>query len=126
MQWASAPEILYVPATALPKIAILISYLRIFPDKGFRVAVYTIMFITLGYMVAICLVLFFHCNPVAKNWNPLLPGHCILLAPYFWNGVLNIITDLMVLLVPVPVLVRWKVPTRRKLIAGGVFATGTL
>lgn len=126
-QWAPASELLYVPASALPKVAILIAYLRTFPDnKNFHVAVYTVLFITLGYIISICLAIFFRCQPIAKAWDLALPGHCILTTPYFWNGVLNVITDVMVLAIPIPTLLCSKIPTRRKFIIGGVFATGTL
>lgn len=126
MQWDLASEILYIPATALPKVAILISYLRIFTDKSSRLAGYTVLCITFGYMIAFCLVFAFHCQPTAKSWNLALPGHCILLLPYLWNSILNVATDCMVLFLPIPMLLRWKAPTRRKLATGGVFATGTL
>ena len=125
-QWASATVVIYVPATALPKVAILIHYLRIYPEKNFRIVVYTVLSVTVGYMIAICLVLIFRCHPLAKNWNPTLPGHCILLLPYVWNGILNVMTDLMVILVPVPRLVAWKVTLRRKLVISVMLATGSL
>ena len=60
-----------------------------------------------------------------QKWNPTLPGHCILLLPYIWNGILNVMTDFMVLLMPVPRLVAWKVPLRRKLVIGVILATGS-
>ncbi|CAF9923628.1 hypothetical protein IMSHALPRED_005975 [Imshaugia aleurites] len=120
-KWESALEFLYVLATALPKVAILISYLRIFSVRNFHVAVYSILSMILGYTIAICSVIFFPCEPAAESSSL----HCILLLPYFWNGILNVVTDFMVLLVPIPMLVIWKVPMRRKLMTGGVFATGT-
>lgn len=43
-----------------------------------------------------------------------------------WNAFLDVITDLVVLLLPVPMLVWWNAPLGRTIATGCVFATGSL
>ena len=117
---------LYVPATAFPKVAILMSYLRVFPNKNVRVRVYIVFAITIVYVVTTWLALFLQCHPVAKSWKMNIPGHCLLTPTLLANGIFNITIDIMVLLVPVPFLIEWKVTTRVKILTGGVYGIGSL
>lgn len=117
---------LYVPATVFPKVAILMSYLRVFPNKDVRVRVYIVFLTTIVYMVTTYLVLFLQCHPIAKSWDMSIPGHCLLIPPLVANGIFNVTIDIMVLLVPVPFMIEWKVTTRVKLLTGGVYAIGSL
>ena len=127
LQWGAAANIVYCPAVALAKVAILIFYLRLNPQKTFRYSVFAVLFITVGYMIALCFALFFQCRPVAKVWNPLLEGHCVNAKDlYLWNTILNVITDFLVILVPIPMLRTLQVGTRQKWVIGLLFGIGSL
>ncbi|KAI4236121.1 MAG: hypothetical protein L6R40_006246 [Gallowayella cf. fulva] len=126
-RWAAAAPIVYCPAVALAKIAILIFYLRLNPNKSFRNSVFAVLILTVGYMIALCLAIFFQCRPVAKFWNPFLEGHCVHAYDlYLWNSILNVVTDFLVLLVPIPMLRKLQVGTRQKWVIGGLFGIGSL
>ncbi|CAL8576420.1 hypothetical protein XPA_002305 [Xanthoria parietina] len=126
-RWGAAANIVYCPAVALAKVAILIFYLRLNPQKTFRYSVFAVLFITVGYMIALCFALFFQCRPVAKVWNPLLEGHCVNAKDlYLWNTILNVITDFLVILVPIPMLRTLQVGTRQKWVIGLLFGIGSL
>lgn len=126
MQWAAASVILYVPAAGLAKVAILIFYLRINPDRKFRWAVFAVLFITIGFMVALCFSLIFECRPIAKFWNPLLQGTCVRVSNlYLANGILNVVADFLVLLVPIPMLVKLHVSYNQKFLIWSIFAAGS-
>lgn len=119
--------VIYVPAVALAKVSILIFYLRINPARSFRYQVFFVLFVTIGYMIAICLSLIFECHPIAKFWDPSVEGKCLHVQDlYLANGILNVVTDFLVLLVPIPMLVALHVSTRQKVVLGCVFATGSL
>ena len=68
------------------------------------------------------------CTPRERIWNPLLtPGHC------FNNnlaekatGIFNILSDFVILCLPMPSLWRLQMPRRRKILAVTIFATGLL
>ena len=118
---------IYPPAVGLAKSAILIFYLRINPDRIFRLQVFFVLFVVLGYMVAIIIAEIFECQPVAKYWNPLLAGRCINIESLFLaNAYLNVLTDLMVLIVPIPMLISLHTSLRQKLLIWGLVATGSL
>jgi hypothetical protein len=52
-------------------------YLRIFPGHKFRVAVLSVMAITVTYTLVAVLLTVFSCNPIDKAWNKKLPGTCL-------------------------------------------------
>ena len=125
-QWGAASVVIYVPAVSLTKVSILIFYLRINPTSKFRYQVFFVLFFTIGSLIALCFALIFECHPIAKFWDPLIEGKCVDVAGlYLANGILNVIADFLVLLVPIPMLVTLHVSTRHKVILAGVFAAGS-
>ena len=117
---------LYIPASALPKVAILMSYIRVFPNKAIRIKVYAILFLTIGYVIAAFLALWLQCHPIDKSWNVNSPGQCFAVPQLLAIGTLNIAIEILVLLTPISTLVRWEVDLRTKILMGGVFATGSM
>ena len=117
---------LYIPATALPKVAILLSYLRVFPKKAIRIKVYAVLFLTIGYVIAAFLALWLQCHPIDKSWNVNIPGQCFAVPQLLAIGTLNIAIDIMVLLTPIPTLIQWEADLRTKILMGGVVATGSM
>ena len=116
LQLAAAMNLLYSPATGLPKIAILIFYLRINPSHAFRISTFIVMGLTFAYILGIFLVQLFACHPIEKLWKPLIPGTCInersiLLAIPIIDTVLNVFT----LCLPIPMLIKLRMGIRTKL-----------
>lgn len=68
------------------------------------------------------------CSPRRKIWQPWLPnGHCF--SSDIWNmasGMFNAISDIIILILPMPCLWRLQMPLKKKLITMGIFATGAL
>ena len=68
------------------------------------------------------------CSPQRKIWQPWLTyGHCF--SFNIWNlasGLFNAISDIVILILPMPCLWRLQMPLKKKLIITGVFATGSL
>ena len=110
------------------KLAILICYLRISPQKSFHYAVYVAMFITVAYNLSLMLALIFGCSPIAKAWDlRIQTGSCINRpAVYLSNAILNVATDFMILLLPVPMIRALKMPFRQKLLVAAMFSVGSL
>ena len=77
IQWFFAAQILYKVTMCLTKLSLGALYLRIFPDRKFRIAVITVMAVTATYTLAAVLLTVFGCNPIRKSWNKELPGYCI-------------------------------------------------
>ncbi|KAI9761537.1 MAG: hypothetical protein M4579_000928 [Chaenotheca gracillima] len=120
--------ILYCPSMMFAKLAILIFYMRISPQKTFHYAIYATMFILVAYNLALMLSLIFACHPIEKSWNVLITeGSCIdRTAIYLSNGILNIITDLIIFVLPVPMVWGIQLPKRQKLGVLAFFSVGSL
>ncbi|KAF2490389.1 hypothetical protein BU16DRAFT_596458, partial [Lophium mytilinum] len=121
--------LMYLPAIAMPKLSILCLYLRIFSEPIHRV----VCWITAGLIVANCIgsmvPAFVICVPLEYLWNPKLPGggHCIDIdAWYRWSSLMNILTDLIMLGLPVPVILKLHVSRNVKAGLAITFATGSI
>ncbi|KAL5396585.1 hypothetical protein PMIN02_003079 [Paraphaeosphaeria minitans] len=97
-------ELLYLTAIALTKISILLFYLRIFPHKGLRRAIYcTIVFCVL-YIIAFVTATALQCLPVKRawlRWDGEDQGKCTNLNALGWlSAGMNIGLDLFVIVLP--------------------------
>ncbi|KAL8966517.1 MAG: hypothetical protein Q9197_005932, partial [Variospora fuerteventurae] len=128
LQWGAASVVIYVPAVGLAKVAILLFYLRLNPDRHFRMTVYITLALTVSYVVVLSLTILLQCSPVPAFWDPSITGRkCVQGTKlYLANAILNVIFDFMVLLVPVPMLLKLQVPTRQKLVIGALFSLGSI
>lgn len=70
---------------------------------------------------------FLNCVPVAKFWDDSIDGFC-LSKPGLWfsNASMHITTDLVILIIPIPALLRIDIPTRQKVALMIMFALGGL
>lgn len=94
-------------ACTLPtvKIAVLLFYSRIFPQKGFRWVLYGIGTFLSLFLISSLLTFVLQCLPVHSFWQPSLEHHCIDQVKYYIaQGSLNFVSDLFVVLMPMPVL----------------------
>jgi len=71
-----ASIVVYNLALFFTKFSIMLQYLRIFPYRKFRIMCHSLMAFVFAWSCwTVCSSIFF-CTPVAKFWNPILPGHC--------------------------------------------------
>ncbi|KAF7196442.1 hypothetical protein HII31_02170 [Pseudocercospora fuligena] len=56
------------------KVSILFQYLRIFPQKPFRIATWTLMAIIIVYGLYVFFTAVFSCWPIAFFWDHTIPG----------------------------------------------------
>ncbi|KAH8788391.1 hypothetical protein F5883DRAFT_531921 [Diaporthe sp. PMI_573] len=67
----------------------------------------------------------FNCNPIGKIWNPRLPGRCLTVGPLaFLTGALNVVTDIYILILPIPFLWSLNMQYSRKIRIYAIFAIG--
>jgi hypothetical protein len=84
----------------IPKISILVLYLRIFADRRVRIATWVVFLIVIGHFVFTGIIATFTiCQPFAFKWDKSIPGgHCTnLMAAYKYISIPNIVTDLGIL-----------------------------
>ncbi|KAJ5159893.1 uncharacterized protein N7482_006897 [Penicillium canariense] len=123
--WAAIP--MYNASLAFTKFSILLQYLRIFPARSFRHACYIVMSIVATYSAWAIVSAYVNCVPIAKFWNHDLPGSCLSFeAVWFFNASMNIATDVTLLLLPMPFLIKLQLPKMQKVALMGVFAIGIL
>jgi hypothetical protein len=65
------------------------------------------------------------CRPIAKNWDFTLDGTCGSQPNfYFAMGVINLITDAVIIALPIPYLLRLRLAMRKKILAIGLLSIG--
>ncbi len=120
--------ILYSLAVAFPKLSILALYLRIFTEKPYRISTWVLAAIISGTAIAVSLATIFQCSPVQYAWDKSLPeGTCTDVASFYvYCSVPNVITDVAILLLPIPMILRLHTNQSQKVGLSLVFLLGTM
>ena len=126
-------EILYGPAISMVKTVILLQYKGIFaPNKSVdRIMFYScwilIVLIILWNLIS-TIIAIFACSPQAKFWNSLITyGHCLDYdIDVMLTAIFNILTDVLILLLPSRAVWRLQIPTKKKVALVSTFAIGLL
>ncbi|PWY68578.1 hypothetical protein BO94DRAFT_569878 [Aspergillus sclerotioniger CBS 115572] len=121
--WITIP--LYNLSLTLTKLSLVFLYRRLFPTKVYRILLtITLVFVIISGLWMVFSTLLF-CIPVSAFWNKSLPRTC-LPADVVWclNAGLQITTDLILVILPLPILARLKLPKRQKLALLVIFALG--
>ncbi|OQD83359.1 hypothetical protein PENANT_c017G11431 [Penicillium antarcticum] len=121
-----AVQIVYFTNAVFTKASLLLLFHRIFGVvKGFRWALWISGALVIAYFIACTITAITCCSPVAKFWDPSLPGHCIDTVAFFrWNGVANMLLDFLILCLPLPMAWRVKTTIRQKWVLTGLFMLG--
>ena len=81
----------------------------------------------LAYYFPMFFVKLFRCHPVHKYWDMKVEGNCIKGANIFVaDGVTSVLSDVAILLLPMPLLWNLQLSTKRKLRLVAIFGGGTL
>lgn len=126
-QLISICSILYCPFLAAAKFSLLFFYLRLSLLRWFRIAVYANMFLVVGYNIALIFPLIFTCSPVIKNFDVFVQGgSCLNRTPlYMATAVLNMITDIILLVLPIPMIIKLQMPKVQKAGLICIFGVGS-
>lgn len=112
---------------AITKLSLLTMYYRIFPVGNFRMWAYTIGAFIIAWVVTIVFVFIFLCVPVKKMWYPDTPGHCVnQVATWCANAASTIASDLAILLLPIPRVLKLNISLIQKVSLGVAFGLGFL
>ncbi|KAL9118458.1 MAG: hypothetical protein Q9187_004996, partial [Circinaria calcarea] len=118
-------SVLYVPPITCAKLSVLFLYRRLFPPKNLRKALIIVGAVVLCYNVAAVFVVIFQCYPIQANWDPTVSGHCINYGHFvLLIGILNILSDVAILSLPLPVLWRLQISRNQKWVLSGIFLLG--
>lgn len=90
-------------------------------------AVYTVGMIVILWGFGVCLVGAFVCIPVKKLWEPTVEGGCLDLGDYYYGlQIPNIITDAIILIMPVQIVWGLPISKTQKGLLSGIFVVGIL
>lgn len=110
------------------KNSILIFFLSLSKtDKMFRWAIYATMFVVNAAGIALTFVNIFQCNPVsAAIWSQEMDtATCTdIVTIYLSSAPVNLITDIAIFLLPVPILTKLRLPRKQKIILIITFSFG--
>ncbi|KAI1770635.1 hypothetical protein F4818DRAFT_432171 [Hypoxylon cercidicola] len=113
---------------ALAKSSALLFYQRVFDRPGSRVryAILITHILNIAWWITFTVEVLAHCQPIQKTWSPFMKegfcfnGHTV----YLGYSVISVIIDLLILLIPVPILWKLKLSALRKLMVTFIFVMG--
>ncbi|KNG86951.1 hypothetical protein ANOM_004212 [Aspergillus nomiae NRRL 13137] len=101
-----AASVIYVPALAFAKLALLMLYYRLLQATHplYVYTIYAVGFVIAGYSIALPLALIFGCSPIQKSWDITIAGSCINTSGvYLATAITNTISDVTLILLPIPI-----------------------
>lgn len=114
-------------ASILPiKLSILLLYYRIFPLRTYYVWAWILGAFSIAWTVTVVLTSCLQCTPIAYFWDQSIPGGRCINGPasYFVEAILNFGSDVCLLVLPFPMVMRLKVGRAQKWGLCGVFCLG--
>ncbi|CAG8976535.1 hypothetical protein HYALB_00011012 [Hymenoscyphus albidus] len=114
-------------AVTLPKFCILCLYHRVFKPKPYRHAIYFIAAFLTAHWLAHFILQLSVCTPFEKQWHPWVKGHCLnSFKSYIWLVLPSIAADMMIIILPLPMI--WKLQTSigQKLGLTATFLAGSI
>ncbi|KAL9082973.1 MAG: hypothetical protein Q9159_006074 [Coniocarpon cinnabarinum] len=123
-----ALQVLYAVAMGCMKCSICITFARVFFPLPFRIITFIVMGICIAWAISVILVTFLICTPLSYNWNTTTQtGHCgNTHAGYVSIGAVDVITDGLILFLPIPMVLRLQMRTVQKLGVLSIFSLGVL
>ncbi|EAW07822.1 uncharacterized protein ACLA_025390 [Aspergillus clavatus NRRL 1] len=117
--WAKfllAIAFIYIFAVILPKLAVLSLYISIFSRHRLsRLTCYITGALMIGNCIGCAAAGFAVCTPLRKLWEPSVQGHCLNINAWFrYSRIVNIASDVVMLVLPIPHVVRLQSTIRLK------------
>jgi hypothetical protein len=121
-------SILYCLFLACAKSSLLFFYLKLSHERSFRFCIYASIFLVVGYNVALIFPLIFTCTPFMKGYDvSITEGSCIDRTPlYMASAVLNVLTDILLVVLPIPMVVSLPIPRPQKAGVICIFGVGSV
>ncbi|KAF4467068.1 integral membrane [Fusarium albosuccineum] len=119
-------QILYILVQVSAKASLLAFYSRVFTDRKFRIAVWVAYVFLFGHGIIFLGLVTFHCIPVHSIWDRSVDGKCIdLTAIAYAGGVLSIIEDIAIFILPIPELMKLQLQGKKKTALFFMFSIGS-
>ncbi|OTA62073.1 hypothetical protein K449DRAFT_434416 [Hypoxylon sp. EC38] len=124
----SAIQVLWAVSLSLCRISIIHLFTKIFVVQSFIVTARLTYALIILWALAAILSAFLICQPFAFNWDKLIDGGTCGNAMVSWivTGVLNLISDLVILIMPMPYLLGLELALPKRLVLAATFGIGIL
>ncbi|KAL4933241.1 putative integral membrane protein [Aspergillus undulatus] len=121
-------QFLWVLSLSCTKISILFLYLRIFPVRWLVWSSWATITVIAAWAIATILAGCLVCRPFAFNWDKTIPGGKCgnQVTSFTVTGVINLVTDVVVLVLPMPSLSKLQMATYKKVTLIAVFGLGVV
>ncbi|KUI71035.1 hypothetical protein VM1G_07034 [Cytospora mali] len=121
-------ELFWTLSLSLSKISLLLLYIKVFPVSRLTLVCKITCVCVALFAISGVLCTLLICQPIQYNWDLSLPGgHCgNQKAVFGFYGVMNLATDVMVLALPIPSLMKLKLPSYKKVALVTTFSVGFL
>ncbi|KAI4122811.1 MAG: hypothetical protein LQ341_007269 [Variospora aurantia] len=127
VQTDQATQVLFGCSITATKLSILFFYHRLFPFRTFFIVSLIIGVASILWWIGLMLTAFLHCQPLAYYWDRSIPnGYCVdeHLIGYTITSV-NIVTDLIVLVLPIPWLCGMNMTVPKRMAVVSLFVLGS-
>ena len=110
-------SLIYTFAISTIKLSVLLFYLRVFVGQRFRLITKIVAGVVVVYTLANVLLLVLICRPFAANYDMTVGGSCgDQPTAYISIGAYNIISDVVILCLPIPMV--WRLKAKREMKIG--------
>ena len=114
-------------ATLLIKASILLFYLRLASSRAFKIVTCLVLFGVCGYCLFGAFTWLFMCRPINAYWDLTVHGKCLnFKVAFLVGGAVNVMTDVVMLLLPIWVLRPLRLPRKQKIGVTLVLMAGSL
>ncbi|KAI8945997.1 hypothetical protein F4801DRAFT_94977 [Xylaria longipes] len=118
-------DLLWLTLTCLIKVSILHFYTVIFRTQQFQYCVRGAMSLTIAFGIAAFFSDAFFCVPPQKSWHRHIPGHCgDPSTNYMVLASIDLTIDIIIIVLPMPVLWRLQLATAKKVSLTFIFGLG--
>ena len=118
--------LMYKMAMFFVKLSFLLQYLRIFPTKKTRIALWISLAVVVALGACNIITSIFICRPIQMFWESFADARYCFDIYQLWtvNASINLATDLLIIILPIPGIKRLMLPLRQRLGLMMVFAVG--
>jgi hypothetical protein len=120
--------LLWNAAICFSKLSVLFMYTSLIPVQRLIIPAGILGLLTVLWNLGSFIAGLTLCQPIARNWDmTITDGFCgDQVMYYMWLGIINVVTDIVMLLLPLPFLYNLNLKLRKKVVLLGMFSIGFL
>ena len=117
---------LWAASVFLVRASVLVLYIRIFRTRSFRITCYVVHGINVAFFVSTVFSSALICRPLSYSWDKTIPGGKCgdQKSLDLFIGIVNLLLDICVVVLPMPVLWGLQMAVSKKLMLSGMFGLG--